>query len=45
LKPRAPTPGLDVPAWISQATTADGRTYAWIDVPAMLAHLHAGQPR
>jgi hypothetical protein len=45
VKPRAPAPGLDVPPWISQASTAEGRAYAWIDVPAMLAHLQAGQPR
>jgi hypothetical protein len=45
VKPRAPAPGLEVPPWISQATTAEGRAYAWIDVPAMLAHLQAGQPR
>jgi hypothetical protein len=45
VKPRAPTPGLEVPPWISQASTAEGRAYAWIDVPAMLAHLQAGEPR
>ena len=45
VKAHAPAPGLDVPPWISQASTAEGRSYAWIDVPAMLAHLQAGQPR
>jgi hypothetical protein len=45
IKPRGPAPGLDVPPWISQASTAEGRAYAWIDVSAMLLHLQAGQPR
>jgi hypothetical protein len=45
LKARAPAPGLEVPPWISQASTAEGRAYAWIDVPVMLAHLQAGQAR
>jgi hypothetical protein len=44
LRPRAPAQGLDLPPWISQATAGDGRTFAWIDVPAMVAHLRAGQP-
>jgi hypothetical protein len=37
--PRAPSPGLEVPAWISQASTSDGKTIAWIDVAVMLEEL------
>jgi hypothetical protein len=46
VRPHAPSPGLGVPPWISQANASDGRAYAWIDVPAMLADFHtqAGQP-
>jgi hypothetical protein len=40
--PRAPSPGLELPAWISQADTADGKTIAWIDVAAMLQELATG---
>jgi hypothetical protein len=41
---RAPAPALDLPPWISQASTRDGRTLAWIDVGAMLEELAAALP-
>jgi hypothetical protein len=37
--------GLDVPVWISQARDEEGRTVGWIDVPAMLSDLTAGEGR
>ena len=37
--------GLDVPVWISQARDDDGKAVGWIDVPAMLADLTAGEGR
>jgi chemotaxis signal transduction protein len=34
-----PTSGDGLPAWIMRATTTDGRSLGWIDVPAMVADL------
>ena len=36
---RVAVPGLDLPPWIGKASTTNGRTLAWIDVPAMLVAL------
>jgi hypothetical protein len=41
---RAPAPGLELPPWISQASTREGRPLAWIDVGAMLEELAAALP-
>jgi chemotaxis signal transduction protein len=37
-RPGVPRAG-DLPPWITRARTNDGRSIAWIDVPAMLADL------
>jgi hypothetical protein len=40
-RPRGATERPDLPAWIARATTEDGRSIGWLDVPAMIAELTA----
>ena len=39
IESRRPSSGDELPAWIRRATTTDGRSLGWIDVPAMVADL------
>jgi chemotaxis signal transduction protein len=41
IESRRPSSTEELPTWINRATTTDGRSLGWIDVPAMVADLTA----